>query len=312
MQIQRQSIHFVRVFTDVLTIIVCFLFSFYFLTKQIGVEPSVYSIGYIVLGLILGWVLTSKSTGVYDDFRSRDFSFELAASLKAVLGQALTAVLLLFVMKETSYTRTFVMNYTVSLFVCLVLQRFIFRRILNRLRKKGKNLRNILIVGAGKVGKNFSDVIEVNPHFGYHLIGFLDDEKKNYLNGTYLGRLTAIDDVLKSKRVDDVIIALPNYAEEKIEEVIKVCENHTTRVKIIPDYIKFASGKFEISLFGQFPIIALRSEPINQFHWRLLKRAFDTGFTILLFLSLFWWLWAIIAVIIKLTSKGPVFYWQER
>ena len=72
------------------------------------------------------------------------------------------------------------------------MEKFLFRNFLNLLRKKGRNLRNLLIVGAGEVGNSFYDLTLKNPHFGYTIIGFLDDIKKEELNGTYLGKFMSL------------------------------------------------------------------------------------------------------------------------
>ena len=101
-----------------------------------------------------------------------------------------------------------------------------------------------------ETGKNFYDSIFDNPHFGYRIIGFLDDKRKTFLNGKYLGKIDELDNVLSNERVDDVIIALPNYATDKLEEVVRTCENHTTRIKIIPDYFKFIHCKNNVSMFN--------------------------------------------------------------
>ncbi len=143
-------------------------------------------------------------------------------------------------------------------------------------------------------------------------MGFLDDSEKKFLNGQYLGKIDELEKVLSRGTVDDVIIALPNYAMDRLENVIKTCERHTTRVRIIPDYFKFVSSKYNVSMFGRFPIITIREDRINELHWRMLKRGFDFGFTTLLYLLIFIWLWPLIALMIKLTSPGPVFFKQER
>ena len=118
--------------------------------------------------------------------------------------------------------------------------------------------------------------------------------------------------MLDFRKVDDVIIALPNYASDTIESVVRTCERYTIRVRIIPDYFKFVSSKYNISLFGNFPVVSVREDKINDIHWRLLKRGFDTGISLFLFIFVFSWLWPIIAVSIKLTSHGRIFYKQER
>lgn len=310
MQTHRQKLNFFRIFADIITLIGCYVVSV-IISHRVGVNNS-YVEGYLLFGLIITWGFFASSNKIYDEFRSRDFSFELIALFKSIIAQSISAIIILFFLQETYFTRTFVISYTLLLAVFLPLERYSLRRLLNYLRKKGKNLRNVLIIGAGEVGVNFYKKIMQNKHFGYRLIGFLDDHQKPFLNGEYLGPIENLEIILKNMQVDDVIVALPNYATEALDKVIKTCENHTTRVRIIPDYFKFSSGKFEITMFDQFPMISVRSEKLNEIHWRLLKRAFDTGFTLFLFITVFWWLWGIIAIAIKLTSKGPVFFKQDR
>ncbi|HKJ82155.1 MAG TPA: exopolysaccharide biosynthesis polyprenyl glycosylphosphotransferase, partial [Ignavibacteriaceae bacterium] len=139
-----------------------------------------------------------------------------------------------------------------------------------------------------------------------------DDNKKTFLNGQYLGKINELDGYLKTLKVDDIIIALPNDESDRIKEVINVCEKHTTRIKILPDYFNFISSKYKISMFGHFPIISVREDRINELHWRLLKRGFDIFVSVLLFIFVFSWLWPLIGLVIKLTSPGPVFYKQVR
>jgi len=168
------------------------------------------------------------------------------------------------------------------------------------------------MIGAGDVGKEFYETIKSSPHFGYRLIGFLDDEEKPFLNGKYLGKISELDNLLGTREIDNVIIALPNYAVEKIEEVVRVCEKHTTRVKIIPNYFKIVSNKYSASMFGPFPVISVREDRVNDFIWRVIKRLLDFTLSLFLFVSVFSWLWLLIAIAIKLSSNGPVFYKQER
>jgi putative colanic acid biosynthesis UDP-glucose lipid carrier transferase len=221
-------------------------------------------------------------------------------------------IILIFLVNEYNLRRTFIFVYSASLTILIVTQKYILRKYLNYVRSKGRNIRNLLIIGAGEVGQNFYESIKNNPHYGYRLIGFLDDSKKELLNGKYLGKIEILETLFDKMRIDEVIVALPNYAIEKLEWVMATCNRHTTRVKIIPDYFKFLSERFEISTFGRFPVISVRTDKLNEFHWRLIKRAFDTIFSLLLFIFIFSWLFPIIALIIKLTSPGKVFFMQER
>ncbi len=185
-------------------------------------------------------------------------------------------------------------------------------KILDRLRQKGKNLWTMLIIGAGDIGKKFFDTIHENPNFGYRIIGFLDDFEIPMLNGKYLGPVSNLNNVLTNQEVDNVIIALPNYATEKIQEVINICELNGTNVRIIPDYFRFTSSKYSISVFGKFPVIAVRDEKIDQLHWRFWKRLFDLILSLMVSSFILSWLYPLVALLIKLDSKGPVIFKQER
>ena len=311
MQINRTYLYFTRIFFDIATLVISFILSGYLSVNDFNYLNNI-NAQFLLLSLSVIWFLSSKSTKLYDDFRSRNFVHELIPVLRNVAYQVISTIIILFFEKESNLSRSFVIIYSSLLLIFVIFEKFIFRQSLNYFRSKGRNLRTLVIVGAGEVGKNFYESISNNPHFGYRIIGFLDDQQKSFLNGKYLGKLSDLDFVLDNQRVDDVIIALPNYATEKLEEVISTCEKHTTRVKIIPDYFKFTSYKYSITMFDRFPIISVRNDKINEFHCRLIKRAFDTTFSLLLFIFVFSWLWPIIAIIIKLTSPGPVFYIQER
>ncbi|MGE5400343.1 MAG: undecaprenyl-phosphate glucose phosphotransferase [Ignavibacteriales bacterium] len=311
MQIYRNSIRFIRLSTDIIFLVLCFILAIV-LSSGISNDKSTINELFLLFSLNLVWIFSSKVTGLYDEFRSRNFSVELVILLKNISIQIISAIVILFFIKDASISRFFVLIYSSSLLISTSVKKYFFRKLLNYFRIKGRNLRNILIVGAGEVGMSFYENIRTNPHFGYRLAGFLDDEKKVYLNGKYLGPISCLDKILNEKKIDDVIIALPNPAINKIEEVVRICESHTTRVKIIPNYFNLISQKCNISMFGSFPIVSIRSDRLNELHWVLLKRTVDIILTLILFVTVFSWLFPLIALIIKINSSGPVLFKQER
>jgi Undecaprenyl-phosphate glucose phosphotransferase len=268
---------------------------------------------YLILPLLLlVWVVSSQVTHLYDDFRSRDFGYEVVVILKNVIVQAVAAAVIFIIIKETFLSRFFLLTYSAILFALLFVEKYILRSGLKVIRRKGRNLRSILVIGAGRVGHGFAQSVEKHPQFGYRIVGFLDDKKKQSLNGNYLGPISKLETILSDHRVDNVVIALPNYAYGKVEEIINTCEKFTTTVRIIPDYFQIVSPRYNFSMFDRYPLISLREEKLNEFHWRIVKRTFDTAFSVALFVFLFWWLWPLIALAIKLTSPGPIFFKQTR
>jgi Undecaprenyl-phosphate glucose phosphotransferase len=185
----------------------------------------------------------------------------------------------------------------------------IFKNVLISLRRKGKNIRNLLIIGAGEVGKNFKETITHNPDFGYHFIGFLDDTIKD---DEVIGNLNQLDEKIKQTGLDEVVIALSSQPAELLDEIIRVCNINAVRVHIIPDYFRFLSSRFQISSIGNFPIITARQEPLEEANRRFFKRSFDILFSFLVFVFLLSWLYPMIALLIKINSKGRVLFIQKR
>ena len=311
MHIYRKFLYAVRLVADLIVLCLSYGLSVYvtdFYT-HVKVSQNVYL---ALLILLLTWVVSSQVTHLYDDFRSRDFSYQFTRILKNVITQGVSAIIVLFVVKEENLSRVFVSVYVVFLSIGIVLEKFSVHRVFRRIRRRGRNLRNVLIVGAGKIGKGFAKSIEENPHFGYKLFGFLDDKRHDSLNGRYFGSISELRNILEERRVDDVVIALPSSAFNKIESITRVCDKYTTRVRIVPDHFRLVSERYAFSVFDGYPVISLREEKINEYHWRIVKRAVDTGFSLFLFVFVFSWLWPIIALAIKFSSPGPVFFKQHR
>jgi putative colanic acid biosynthesis UDP-glucose lipid carrier transferase len=109
-----------------------------------------------------------------------------------------------------------------------------------------------------------------------------------------------------------VIIALPNSQHEQISACIEACDFHAKRVRMIPDLYLYASSNISINTIGLLPVINFRSLPQDRWGNKMLKRLFDVSFSLLFFVLVGWWLMPVIALMIKLTSKGPIFFKQER
>jgi len=311
MEVRRKSLHLARISADYVVLILAFWSA---TELSLLLQKTIFAGRgeFFVLSLCVIWYFSTTVTKFYDEFRSRDFGFEIVALLKNSLIQVISLILMLFFVGGQSVSRFFVVAYAVVIFVGLSLERLLFRQLLEYLRRKGRNLRNLLVVGAGKVGRRFHQLVIDNPQFGYNPVGFIDDIHKPDLNGQYLGDISRLSAIIEKHQVRDVIVALPNAAAKRVQEVIDICEKHTTRVRIIPDYLKQGTCRYAVSMFGGFPIISVRENRVDESYWRVAKRAFDIGFSLLLFVTIFWWLWPMIALAIKLTSPGKVFFVQER
>jgi putative colanic acid biosynthesis UDP-glucose lipid carrier transferase len=117
---------------------------------------------------------------------------------------------------------------------------------------------------------------------------------------------------LESIHIDEVIIALPNSSNKQIQECIEVCDQYKTKARMIPDFEQYSSSSIQVNNIGMLPVISIRSLPLDKAENKTLKRGFDIVFSILFFLFIGSWLFPLIAISIKLTSRGPIFFKQER
>jgi putative colanic acid biosynthesis UDP-glucose lipid carrier transferase len=243
----------------------------------------------------------------------KPFSIEWVIFLKSFGIYVLLSSFILFQLyKRFSFQQQYFLLQCSFLFVLLPVQKLAIRLIFKRIRSSNKLLRKVLIVGAGHTGMNFYQNYVTNKYYGYQLTGFLDEEKQPALNGHYLGKTSDLERVISKHELDDIVVAMPIVSETQIENIISIGERQGKRVRIIPDYQRFGDGKMRVDSMGSLSIITLRSLPLDVVDNKIYKRAFDLLFSACVIVFLFSWLFPIIALIIKSTSKGPVFFKQQR
>jgi putative colanic acid biosysnthesis UDP-glucose lipid carrier transferase len=298
--------------TDMVIISVSFLITS--LTFNKGYDPSVFVLDLLLWTFLLaGWYFTARQFNLYDASTGRSLPTTIVKTGKNILYQAFFIAVFLFVAKHSEYSRRFAFLYISLLCLLLPLQKLIYKKVLIFFVNQRSGLRRVLIIGAGKVGMDFYKIITNNTHLGYEVAGFLDDQPQKHLNGQHLGRIDEIEDFLRiDGDLDEIVVALPNAATEQIKHVINAARNETVRVRIIPDYFHYFSSKYGVSMLEGLPIITLRREPLEEYHWRMVKRMFDLVFSSFILVFVCSWLFPMIALCIKLESKGPVFFTQLR
>ncbi len=308
-----KSVFFLRILIDLIIVagvfVACIFGAMWFseTTFQLG-----HLIGYGV-GLLAIWIVLSEPAHLYDDYRSRALPVEIIAVLKNCFAQAVALVFLLFFSKETILSRGFVSAYFTLLVALMIFEKIIVRDIFRSIRKKGKNLRNLLVVGAGHLGRRFAENVGENLFMGYRVIGFIDDNRNERLNGSYLGPLSDLNLILEKKKIDDIIVALPSSASQKISQCIQAGANYGKRVRILPNFTKQSPLRYyESSIIGGYPVISVGTIPLEQFHLRTFKRTVDlvlSSFVILFVLS---WMVPLVFWLQRFSSLGPVFFVQDR
>ncbi|RIL11073.1 hypothetical protein DCC79_06040 [bacterium] len=180
--------------------------------------------------------------------------------------------------------------------------------------RRGVGVRNVLLVGAGEVGRAVMRNIIAQPDLGYRVIGFLDDDptKRERAIGRFqpLGGSADLGRVLRREPVDLVIVTLPWRSRDRIILLVNACESAGVAVRIVPDLFQLSLNRVDMDSLSGIPLIAVREPIIHGWTYRI-KRAMDIVLSSLL-LAVHAPLLAAIAVAIKLDTPGPVLYRQPR
>jgi|YelNatPaOPRAMG01_1025707.scaffolds.fasta_scaffold04726_6 putative colanic acid biosynthesis UDP-glucose lipid carrier transferase len=306
----KKSSYYLRLFLDLIILNVSFIIAASLAQSLKILLSRSYMFG-LMMSLDFIWYFISNVIDFYEDFNVRSFTYQFPKILKNIIAQLITAVLFIFLTKENLFTRNFILYYTLLILTLISVRVQLLKIILTNIRSKGKNARNIIIIGAGKIGKTFYDFISRHTDFGYNILGFLDNNE-NDDSGIILGKINFLDKIITSKNIEEVIIALPIQASNEIDKIVKTCNKHAVRVHIIPDYFRFISKKYQISMIGNFPIITVRSEPLAEIHWQIAKRVFDLIVSILGIILILSWFIPLVFLLDLFLSPGPVFFVQDR
>jgi Undecaprenyl-phosphate glucose phosphotransferase len=198
--------------------------------------------------------------------------------------------------------------------VLLTITRSFVRREREARWRRGESLRNILVAGAGELGRSVADKFIDHQELGFRVVGFLDDHLRGEFAGyrglPILGTLDEVEGVIASTTVDSLYVALPLEEHERTRSLIGFASREGLDVKVAWDYLTHVALRTGVEDLDGIPVISLAETPIQGWSW-VQKRTIDVLVSAAL-LTLAAVPFAIIALLIKLTSKGPVFYNQER
>jgi Undecaprenyl-phosphate glucose phosphotransferase len=234
--------------------------------------------------------------------------------IKANAMGLLMLITFLFVVEQLDYSRYLLAIFAISSTIFSIIERVIFRQSLRFMRSKGFNIKYVLMVGAGVLGEQVATKLNQREYLGYNIIGFLDDNIERghkVADFKVIGTIDDLCDVILTNQVDKAIITISPRHSMLLESIIDICERYGVKADIVPDYYRYFPAKHYIDMIDDIPIIDVRYVPLDSSFKKVIKRISDILFAIagiiilspVLFLT---------AVIIKLSSPGPVIFKQER
>jgi undecaprenyl-phosphate galactose phosphotransferase/putative colanic acid biosynthesis UDP-glucose lipid carrier transferase len=171
----------------------------------------------------------------------------------------------------------------------------------------------VVIVGAGPVGRELANIMEDRLSMGFRVVGFFDDKITKSSEDLYIiGKVNECLDYVKRHKINEIYCALPDRAINKINKLMREADKEMIRFKLVPDVKDYFKKNVNVTMLGHFPVISPRSEPLENISNMMFKRLFDVVFSFVVIVFVMSWLLPIIAILIKLESKGPVFFKQPR
>jgi Undecaprenyl-phosphate glucose phosphotransferase len=260
------------------------------------------------------WPLCLRAAGLYRAQRQKSVLDEALSVLQATLVAGVLLVVLTYFTAESRYSRGMLIIFTGLSFVGVGLVRVLFKETLMAMRSRGYNLRFVLVLGAGRLARQLIEAVEGHKELGFRTVGVLSVTRKRV--GTdvagipVIGTLRDLKQVLDTRGVDQVLVALPSRSAHHLPRVMEVLADTTVDVKLVPDVYQYATLFGGLEEFGGLPIVNLQSTGVLGIN-AITKRIFDLAFASA-FLLLLSPVMALIALLVKAGSKGPVLFRQER
>lgn len=249
---------------------------------------------------------------LYYSWRGRNKWKRVAALTYAWSMVLITLLVIAFTLKlTTAFSRVWFTSWWIVSLVYLWTYRKALDMALDKLRVQGLNRKKILIYGAGKVAREIGERLHSHREIGFDIEAYIDDKPELHgteINGTLVKKPDQLLDL--ASKVHEIWIALPFSADKKVQEILYQTRHLTSVIRFIPDIFHYRLLNHSITEIAGIPIININGNPIS-YPKRLVKRIEDIVLSIII-LILISPIMLIVALLIKLTSKGPIFYKQRR
>ena len=256
--------------------------------------------------LSLSWIVISYYSGYYEVYR---FTKEITI-LGKLLKQFVFISLITFAYVGYKYkyvTQDEVWNYIAFSFISVGVVKFSIFFLLKKYRLLyGGNIRNVIILGNGKDVEELKLFFTTKPNYGYNLMNVfsLKINKKEEIKACY--------EFITKNKVDEIYGSLNTLNSTDLQGLIHFADNNLKTIKLLPDSKNRMLRNLAVEYYGYVPIISLRTIPLDKVINKRIKHFFDFVFSLLVILLLLSWLTPLIALLIKMESKGPVFFKQRR
>ena len=302
-QIGRYSkfIRPIAVFTDVLIIAVnCF---FWF--NQFGLD-NVYYFGY----LLAGWFVLAFILGFYKVYRFTTPIEIISKIVKQGFLFLLLVVAYFHFLDNFMFDVEVVLQFCLSVFILITLSKFFLFYCLKQYRIiTGNNFRSAIIIGYTAEAIRLKELFESRREYGYVFSGFFSNK---VVNQNIKGNINSVKTFVVEKKIDEIYCSLNEVSNEQLKDLIDFADENFKTIKFIPDTKEVFTKSLKVDYYDFFPVLSLPKTVLDEPVIKFFKRTFDIVFSLVVIFGILSWLTPILAILIKLESKGTVFFKQGR
>ena len=266
------------------------------------------------LAIVPGYLILYNASDLYSSKRTAKTVYEVFNIIKANTIGLLAVMVVLFAINIPDFSRGMVGVFYGINIIAETLMRKSVRYGLRRLRRKGYNVKHILLVGYSRAAEEYINKIKANPEWGYEVCGILDDHVPRgavYKGVEVVGEIDSLHRILPGNELDEIGITLSLSDYDRLEDIVNICEKSGVHTKFIPDYNSVIPSRPYLEDLDGLGVVNIRRVPLTNMANMLIKRLVDIlGAIVAIVLSSPLMLAA--AIGIKTTSRGPLIFKQER
>lgn len=309
MKFRRFSQYFSPIFllTDLLFLNIGFLIANHIRFGQYWFHENKYPFLYIFLHI--AWIAIFFLTKINNIEREKNIIDYISQVLLALIINIAVVFTMWASTKSYFYSREHLFHTYLIFSIFIITWRIVFIYFIRYYRSKGFNTRNVIIVGNDFIGKNLETYCNNKPSLGYIFKGYFDYQTNST---NVVGNIDAIPDYCMKNKIDIIFCCLSKLYNKDIKSIINFSENNLIKVKILSRFDAITNKKLTIQRYGSIPVINISAIPLDRMMNRRVKRTFDLIFSSLVIVFLLSWVIPIIALFIKLESKGSILFKQKR
>lgn len=267
-----------------------------------------------LFAVVPGYLILYNTFDMYSPKRTAKQKYEVFNIIKANTVGLLAFMVVLYAVKLPDFSRGMIAVFFGINIMLEILMRKCVRFGLRYFRRKGYNIKHILLVGYSRAGESYIDKIMENPEWGYVVCGVLDDRiprGTRYKGVQVVGDIDNLPIILAENKLDEIAITLALEDYDRLEDIVNLCEKSGVHTKFIPDYNRVIPSSPYLEDLGGLAVINIRRVPLTNTANMLSKRIVDIVGAVVA-IVLFSPIMLLAAIGIKLTSKGPLIFKQER